>query len=307
MKIEKINIDKKKEKRANITVFLLLFAVTFLLCGANGCQEKEKLFNTQGLEMNFAENAPPLSVIVNQEFPIYVDIYNKGGAHIDAGKAKFYLTGIGPNLEDVSTDKANKVRLVKEASYERLIFAQTAKSTFSLENAFSLPLALVACYDYGTVVQVELCIGANTTRVCSIEGEKIVKGSNSAAPIQITSLKEEVVGNKLQVHFVIENRGKEQTQVFSPTLDCEKRRDLSESLKEGKVKIRINTKESGFACKLKNEDFADVLTLEGITDLGKVLCEKTLVGGEGHVIPFTIIVHYKYLDSITTKIDILPE
>jgi len=287
-------------------IFALVF-IALLLTGVNGCStQNEKEVSTVGLTMTFVENAPPASVTVNKDFPIYVDIKNAGGAYVNKGAAKFYLSGIGYNLEGISTPLTNSNYLEKESDFaESLVFARNAKWTFELQNIFILPLLLTSCYDYGTVAQSNVCVSAsNESKICSVTGEKSVK--NTIAPIQISALKEEVSGNKLTVSFDIENKGT--GQVYIADSDCDKlqQSDINEALKQKRVLIAIKT-EPGFNCNLESETapYGPIKGLSGTTSIGSVECEKQ-IEGEDHLTPFTVILQYKYRDSISKSLSVLP-
>ena len=288
-------------------IFTLVF-LALLLTGIAGCpSQTTTTVSTAGVTMAFVENAPPASITVNRDFPVYVDIKNTGGSYVNKGESKFYLSGIGYNLEGISTPLTNANYLEKESDFaERLIFARNAKWTFELQSIFILPLLLTSCYNYGTVTQSTVCVSAsNESKICSIAGEKSVK--NTIAPIQISALTEKVAGNKLAVSFNIENKGT--GQVYIADSDCDKlqQSDINEALKQKRVLIAIKT-EPGFTCKLESETapYGPVKGLSGTTSIGSVECEKQLEGEEDHLAPFTIILQYKYRDSISKSLSILP-
>lgn len=293
----------------------ILVLSLFIVSGIAGCPSKEqKAAEAAGLEVSFVNDAPPVSVSVNQEFPIYADILNKGGAFINAGDAKFYLSGVGSNLEGVKSSQTNERSLSKQSmSPDRIVLADKAKFTFPIETVYTLPLLLTSCYAYGTTTQATVCMSAkNDSTVCSISGEKITSSSNIMAPVQITSLKEELSGNKLTILFTIAN--KLSGQVYMKDSDCDKiqaKNDLAESFKQNKVnlEIRIPDREtSGFICHLLSagSPYVPQDSLSGTAGLGTVQCEKTLAGNENYVMPFAIVTRYRYIDSVSKSINIVP-
>ncbi len=298
-------------KRALIGIILLSLII---LSGATGCPSFGTQTATQvtaaGLDVQFSKDAPPVSVNVNQEFPIYIDVLNKGGDYVQKGDAKFYLTGIGPNLENVKSTSENDIMLSKEStSPDRLIFADKARFTFALQNLLVMPLALTDCYSYGTTTQANICLaGSNQSSVCSISGEKIADDSNSIAPVQITSLTESAVGNKLRVTFTVSN--KLSGQVYLQDTDCDKllqSKDYNEAAKNNKVSVEIRTPEKGLACHLEQQKspYQPLDSLMGVSDLGNVVCERELTSDD-HVSPLYIILRYKYVSSMTKNLNVLP-
>jgi len=293
-----------------IAVILLLSVL--VVSGIDGCPGGGKTAKavSLGVEISFVQEAPPLSVSANHPFPIFVDVWNKGGQFIHSGEASFYLSGIGPNLEGVNEKVVNTRTLDKESiSPDRIILAEEARFTFPLETIHTVPLSLTSCYTYGTRVQASICISpVNGTGVCEVGSEKITSTSNSAAPVQVTSLTEEVLGNKYRVLFTLENQL--DGTVYLPSADCDKlqAKDVSEAFKKGKVIVEVRTKEEGFTCKLQETvaPYAPADGLVGSADLGTVVCEKILEGKKEYPTPFSIVLNYKYVDSTLKSINILP-
>jgi hypothetical protein len=298
-------------KLANVFIILAIIFVLISVSGQQGCeQEEETEFDASGLLMGFVADAPPVEINYGQNFPIYVDIENKGGYDIEIARAQFYLSGIGENLASVETFKTNSVKLTKktEASdggSERLDFAENAEPTVQLQNPFSFNMQLDSCYDYASISETSICVG-ETTSVCSIEGNKVSGETNTAGPIQITSLTERIEGNKLYIDFIISNKGT--GNVYLPTADCDKLQedDLNEKQKEDMVEIVIRV-EQGFTCNIQQttEPYATINSLEGASKVGKVSCVKT-IDGETHSTAIEIILTYKYRESLVQGLTILP-
>ena len=288
-------------------IIVAIFAVfAFLLLGINGCNQ-EVAEKSDGLIISFVDMAPPSTIMTSQTFSVYVDAENKGDANIDEGGAKFYLKGVGENIKDIQTKISNSIFLEKGRGTERLVFAAKAKSPLELKDSYIFPLVLVSCYNYGTFTQIPVCVAKNESAVCDIKGEKVTSTSNSIAPIKITSLTENIVGNKIIVEFVVENKGAGESagNVYLKNADCDILQDethdeyINELLKEGKVDIDIKTEE-GFTCSPHEE-----LSLKA-GGKGKVICEKIL-GKDDHTSLFTIAMNYKYIDSISKVITLMSQ
>lgn len=290
-----------------ILIFLVI-SIVFLM-GIEGCSREEKEEVIPGLQMEFVQNAPKTTITTEQRIPIYADIKNGGGAHIEISGAKFYLSGVGENLGGVKEELENTRFLDKGVGTERLEFASSAGTNLVLEKAFMFPLTLTACYDYETIIQVQACIAEENSDICSISGEIIKEESNSAAPIQVTSFTESIEGNKLTITFIIENKGvnpQDIGEVYSINSDCDLiyRKDINEVLNIGSINvgITVGTGEDDFICDLQ-EGIAKLSS----TGKGKVICTKKLSENVGdYITPFRINLKYKYVDSIGTAITLLP-
>lgn len=293
-----------------VVVFLI---VSLFLLGIEGCptEDGEEEAVKPGLVMSFVKDAPPETISVGQSVPIYADIKNEGSIHIGIGKANFYLVGVGPNLDNVKEKLTNNKFLDKKIGSERLKFATDAKSSLDLEIPHMFPLTLTGCYAYETTAEIETCVAEEESTVCSISGEKVTEKSNTHSPIQVTSFKEEVLGNELIVTFTIENKGvdpEKPGEVYPKDVKCDilqnrrHERYLDESSKRGSFNIetKVGKGEKDFVC-----DFSEDMVSLGTTEKAKVVCKKTLTGEE-YVTPFKIILKYKYVDSIATSITLLP-
>jgi len=292
-------------------IFGLILISLILLSGATGCPSKAATVSVQsnGLDVQFSKDAPPVSVNVNQEFPINIDVLNNGGSYVTKDEAKFYLTSVS-NLENVQTSLANTRTLNKESlTPDTLMFAEKARFPFALQSLFVMPMVLTSCYKYGTTTQATVCIiSSNQSVVCSVEGEKIMDDSNSVAPVQISSLTEEIVSNKLRITMVISNT-LGTGQVYLKDSDCDKvvQKDYNEASKKDKVNIELRTPEKDLTCKLQEPIFPynTIDSLNGAADLGRVVCEKPL-SSEETVSPLYVVLRYTYVTSITKNLNILP-
>ncbi len=294
-------------------VLALLIGGLFLVSGQQGCQKETKpVFNTTALTMNFVADAPPSQLVTEEKYPIYVDIANNGGFDIAPGNAHFFLSGIGENLQGVTlhlqnVNLLNKKTPMQEGGKERLTFATQATPPLrNLPAEFNFTIKLDSCYKYATLVQTNICVGKGDG-ICSISGEKILTGSNTNAPLQVTSLTESIQGNKLYVTFTIENKGK--GEVYLPTLDCVKlqTQDLDEKLKKNQVEISIKAEE-GFACSLQSAvpPYGSINALTGVTTVRTITCEKTLSAAASHSAPFEIALAYMYRETLPKSLVILP-
>jgi hypothetical protein len=299
-------------KITNVVVILGIAILLIFVSGQQGCQQEEETeFESAGLNMNFVADAPPEEVNYGQDFPIYVDIQNNGGSDIDVGRALFYLSGVGANLNGVETFKTNSVRLTKktptqEGASERLKFAEAATPAVQLQNPYSFNLQLDSCYDYAAITETTLCVG-KSSGVCDIEGNKIESGTNTGGPIQVTSLTERISGNKLYFDFVISNNGN--GKVYLHDSDCDKlqENDLDEKQKENMVGVVIRTEE-GFSCNIQQATFpyGTIDALQGAAKVGKITCVKSLDGAETHSAAAEITLTYKYRENLIKGLTILP-
>ena len=281
-----------------------LLLVLTIISGVNGCGNAPAETANSGLVVSFVKEAPPASVTVGREFPIRIDVLNQGGEFVNKGQAKFYLSGLGQNFENVKSSLTNEKTLSKEAVFsDTLTFADNAKYTFPLQSLQIVPLVLTACYDYSGRAQATLCIaGSNSSKVCSLSGDKI--NSNTAGPVQISGVSETIIGTKLVLSFDIVNKGN--GEVFLPSTDCDKleSNDATESSKQKKLSLKLTTTDR-FVCKMQSET-GQVEGLEGTVPVGKIIiCEKD-ISNKDYSSALIMDFRYKYRESISQSINVLP-
>lgn len=315
---------KKQAKEENMkktitSVFIVISFLALFILGAQqqGCNTKPETtaFNTTALSLSFVENAPQSQINLGTQFPIYVKAENQGGFDIDAGTAKFYLTGIGNNLQNIQTSLSNQNKITKktnqqEAGFEIIKFAESASPAITITNPFNFSMKADACYNYATQTQATVCIGQGDS-MCPISGNKIQTGSNTNAPIQITNMSEQVVGNRLYISFLIENRGI--GEVYYSDLDCDKLygQDLSaitkEKLKKNFVEIYIDVgSQQDLKCSLQSVFGSSIESTNGMAPVGrKVTCSK-IAGIQTSSAPLTINLAYKYVNTISKSVTIYP-
>jgi hypothetical protein len=289
--------------KTNLFAVFAILVMSVMIIGASGCQKTQTVTNTAGLEMSFVKDAPPVSVVVGQEFPIRVDILNKGGEFVNKGQAKFYLSGLGQNFVNVKSSLTNDKTLTKESIFpETLIFADKAKFTFPIQDLAIVPIVLTSCYDYSGRAQGTLCILKNNeSKVCKISGEKLT--SNTAGPVQIGSITETLTRSNLIISFDIVNKGKGTIYLADTVCDKLEINDFVESAKQDKLNVKVITNDD-FNCMLLSSS-GQIEGLEGIVPLGKVICEKPLPTKD-YTSVISIELRYKYRDSISQTINIQP-
>jgi len=285
-----------------------------LLSGASGCpsfgqQTTTTAVTAAGLDVSFVTDAPPLSVSVNQEFPMYINVQNNGGDFVSKGAAKFYLAGAGPTIENVKSVVSNEATLEPASpSPYRVAFADRAKITSPIVSLLMIPLAVTSCYNYGTTAQAPICVAkTNSSSLCSVSGDKAV--TNTVAPVQISGLSENVVGNKLSISFTIEN--KLNGQIYLPDTDCDKllqAQDFIEISKNNKLSIKVSSTETELSCHIQSATppYSSLDGLSGVSQVGKVTCEETVPSTGDHVSPIYIILQYKYVSSMAKNLNVLP-
>jgi hypothetical protein len=193
---------------------LILFAVLSLFLF--GCQNGQQgvagpsfVGGTNGLLINFLQDAPPDNVYDNSRstFQVAVQVKNAGEWDIDTGKLDISLSGIDP--VDFSNPAMTKksdtlISATKKDSTGTIIQGSQLVFTFpgftykgNLPGDINHIIKADACYAYGTKALSSICIKKDLTKadtiVCTVNSDRIV--ANSGAPVQVASIRESAGGS----------------------------------------------------------------------------------------------------------------
>ena len=239
-------------KKYSILLFLTL--IIFIA----GCTPKENgtpagtfIGGTEGVGIEFVSLAPPSSFSQDDQVSLRILLTNKGETRVQTGNAKARIFGI--NLENFGLQNIYKSNLgpieaqgefTATGGEQEINFGQI-RYTPSIINQESFTLRARLCYPYQTLVKTDVCIQSlisqeSQSEVCSLTGEKVVSGSVSGAPVQVTSITEQTRGNdQVRIDIKIENKGL--GEIYSIDSKCE---DLDDDIKrfDNKDKIKIKVK-----------------------------------------------------------------
>ncbi|MBL7100410.1 MAG: hypothetical protein ISS23_00475 [Nanoarchaeota archaeon] len=171
-----------------------------------------------GVSMEYEEDSPPGEVFDNNEedFFIAVSVKNEGEYTIGQGGIIASLSGI--NKDDFSLASLHKKSTFdldrryedREGGTDTIDFG-SAKYKVDLSSDFSTRIITDLCYQYRTVAATSVCLKKDTRQhktadACLINNEDLMF-ENSAAPIQITEVRESSSGaNRIKLDFTIENK-----------------------------------------------------------------------------------------------------
>ncbi|MBT7903409.1 hypothetical protein HN587_06115 [Candidatus Woesearchaeota archaeon] len=255
-----------------LAIILVILMMIFLVgCGENQDSAAQPtgiktgsmfIQGTDGLSIEFVSGAPPTSVVdKEQPFGISVRIENLGGHDIDLGSdATVTVTGFDPadfgvGASDLKKDSPDPLRGVKIDTEGGKIPGGMASIDFPTSGSAFVNQKEVAgqvtynikadvCYNYGTVVNSELCIledmlgmTGQESSFCKVTEEKSV--DNSGAPVQVTSFRESV-GSATKTNFIFKVEHKGSGKLYASSSEC-----VEEFPKRNKVHVEIDTGISG--------------------------------------------------------------
>lgn len=285
MKI-RIKKDLSVESKLCMRAFCVL-AILFLLAisGCGGGKKSSSLTDadirkgTDGLTMEFLQNAPPLNVFEGGSFPISLRIKNTGAFDI----------GDKPNTENIVEQSGIIVLGFEKASVDiknpRIEVKIAGKSIFNLKGEEDVKstnaeakliggqsetrpstIFATACYPYKTIMDASACIDPDVIgqrrgqKACTIKDLDF--GDGQGAPLVVTKIETRMLpqqdSGKVKSHFIIHIKNSGNGQVI--------RREVRE---EGKEPINILERvcSSEPLSYMKNKDFNTfnvMATLSGV-------------------------------------------
>ena len=296
---------------------ILIILVLAILLVIAGCEKKDKEEvkkgpyegGTNGLEISFVEAKPPSEFDQDESVPVDMIIKNKGEYAIPSGKTQIMLYGLdlasfslSEGYKTVQGDLRGVSEFMKEGGEQRLSFG-SLRYKESIVNSEEFTLRAKVCYDYETKVSTDVCMGSTILeevggeQICSIGGEKLTKNDVSSAPVQITSIKEELKSSdRLWFDIKIENKGK--GDVYYVSESC------SNLDREDEDVIKIEVYPSDIVCAFK-EGNSNKGTIDLENNKYTLTCKKTVTAtGSNYEQKFSMKLDYKYIDRAEKTIKI---
>ena len=203
--------------------YFLFFLISVVII--SGCTTEEEpeegtyLGGTQGVTVDFDEGAPLNSFEKDDSVPFRLKLKNEGEYDVPLDSVRVQLlnmnfnswSGLDGAYKVVTGDLPGKSKNFPVAS-ELTPSLGESQYTGTIVSSQKITVNARVCYPYKTEVFSEVCIDSRRNRdldgdvVCDYTGEKVISGSVSGAPVQVTSITEEFLGSdKLQFLITIDN------------------------------------------------------------------------------------------------------
>ena len=305
------------QKKRYLTLLTLL-SLVFLV--GQSCESSDKsegvfLGGSQGLSVNFLDDAPPISGnYQNEAFPIDVELVNKGETEIGEGSAIVYLTGaiasstaVSSTLSNLMTSNTEFISGVIEGEdgiVEDGIVVPLGEATYSgniLGDSIPVDVRASVCYPYETKVQInDFCVPSTSRTAtsgteCSINAAtNLVKGKdNSGAPVHVTALREQEGPNFVRVTLDINNVGTGQVVNI-----CQR-----EVVRDNLDNVRI-TLPQNYICSFRDGD-SNTGTVELRSGHAVLRCKRDINNpGSAFKEPLVLTLNYNYMQEVSKTVNI---
>ncbi|MFH1209198.1 MAG: hypothetical protein V1663_00195 [archaeon] len=302
-----------KKKRFNLSI-LFFVSVFVLLLFVNGCTKKTTttsttfLGGTEGVKIEFKDVAPPSEFDQGEDVPVKVILKNNGEYDIVTGNAKAKIYGI--NLQDfgLTGDYKSNLGLLRgkgeflEQGGEQEVSFGNLNYNQPVINSRDFTIRAKVCYPYQTNAEIDVCVKASTSvddTICSLDGEKIVTGGVSGAPIQITSLTEKSRSSD-QVRFDILFENKGGGNVYTEDITCEELDDDMIAMNnKNKFTLEIISP-LDVKCSFRNGEDSNIGEVELENNIGQISCWMDVE--ETYKDVLRIVLKYRYTDTTSKNI-----
>lgn len=294
---------------------LILFVICSLVFISADCQNKKDpgtgtfLGGTQGVTLAFKSSSPVSNFQQKDTVPVKVDLKNVGEFDLMAGEAKVKIFGINHanfGLESAANYKGTagilrgKSEFFPEGGTQTIDFG-SMKYKLPISGDTPYKIWAKVCYPYETKATVNVCMTSTNLQdqtTCSIAGEKIIARDVSGAPIQITSITQELRGAN-QVKFNIKIENKRAGKVFLPGSDCTKLEENIENLDKKDQVIIEFTNPTDIKC---GQEDSNKATINLIGNVGTLICYKDVTNFYEEKL--NIRLNYVYISEISKDIKI---
>ena len=262
---------------------------------------------TKGIEIGFAENQPPATILDNNQetFPISIYVRNKGEYDIPVNGLVASLTGIVQStfaLSSLNTRNnieiygASKEGGIVTPGTEEIVDFGEASFRTDLPGDTTYTLRADVCYNYQTKSVSKVCLKRDILKqdrigsVCAITSA--LAAENSGAPIQVESAQESTVGsNKVKVAFKVVN--KDIGAVFEPNTfaaSCSGNED-----EKDKLKVTVTNPERNFNIECPSLGNTNSGSIKLVNKMKDITCTISTSGMQEATFQDLIIVQLDYM------------
>ncbi len=303
-------------------LFLMFVLALVLISSCNGEDEEISastayIGGVSGVSLSFLEGTPLDEFVVSEDIPVKLLLRNEGEYDLDENSIEVRLWGVdmasfGLSSDYVSIDSSLRgvqKGLIEEGA-EKIVDMGTMNYDGTVVTSLDVVLKSDVCYPYVTNSNLNLCMSSSAIEnveeeaACSVSGNKVVDGSVSSGPVQLTSLTEQFEGsNRLVFKFKVENSG--EGNVYRPGSSCS---DLvtasNQRLNEDIIHVTLP---EDFLCFFSEGDESNEGDIKLGSDAEKTLTCYVEVENQGFSFEKNIdmSLEYKYIDTSSVDFTIL--
>jgi hypothetical protein len=307
------------EKRNAFLLFGLLVSILFITsCGSTSTSSGEySRTGTQGIEINFMNNAPPNEIYVDSgggnEFEASIELKNKGAYPAEGGslEGKLYIGGFDQSVISGSWDGGDNIPsglmgknpLFPEGGYEIKSYRDSdVNFPFASEN-YEPTIQVTACYNYETKATPLICIDPSPTstsiknKVCTVKDTSLSGGQGG--PVGVTKIEQTGNSKKTIFKIYVSNLGNGKIislKKYSTCLDLK-----YDEVDRVEVSAEISSLGRG-DCTPEGTANSPLRLQDGE---GFIVCTFNNPTGEAYTTPLEITLKYGYSSSISKKINII--
>jgi hypothetical protein len=203
-------------------IALVIIFLTACTQGSVKEQNADENFRTgtQGITINFIQNAPPSKIYAGDNLAVSVELWNKG-AYPDTNvlEGKLALSGFDPSAingqwdggDVMPADLVGKSANNPSGGYGIMTYEASNVNIPFDASPYTITLIAHACYKYQTIASPLVCIDSNPYSVVS--EEKVCRigdvslGGGQGAPVSVTKIEEEVGSDTIYFRIYVRNAG----------------------------------------------------------------------------------------------------
>ena len=182
--------------KRNLFVVLLILSVVLIGCGREGYIPRYDPYRgTQGLEMNFLDNAPPDVVHELNTFPVGIRLKNRGAYPITRGIININVERDYVSdyiLGDTSIMLNGRTIYDQQGEEQIKLFEYRTLNMDAMSQIRDSVISITACYEYQTQLKTEACIDPDVfnllqerNKPCTVRPQSF---SGQGAPVGIVNI-----------------------------------------------------------------------------------------------------------------------
>jgi len=300
-------------------VILIVFVLLLLVACVPGRREKGQEVETfrtgsQGLQLQFVQNLPPLKTYDTEDFNAMLEIKNVGAHDVGAAGDRVYISGFDTNIITGIPFTGNTIRIEGkdqfniQGGFDTTAFKGIVRRLTT--DVYPFNLVATACYAYETQASANVCIDPDPysptvkTKACAPQNVAI---GTQAAPVAVNSVEVDARPQKTVFKIQLANVGGGDVFRFGGNYltKCSPYDPRGLAYDEVDYVQLTDVIVSGVSikrsCKPLDQDHIRLTGGKGI-----VVCEfANIRSNAAYTTPLTIVLRYGYRNQVQQRVEII--
>jgi len=305
-------------KNAGLILIILVCMLFISGCQGGGLTNRnvneDYRTGTEGVIIDFVDNAPPSKIYAGDPMEVVVELNNKG-AYPDTdsfvGKLEIYgfenaaINGEWDRGNTISPSLKGRSQYNREGGYATMTYRDRdgVRVPFN-QDSYKTEIVVASCYKYKTIANPSVCIDPDPYKLvqekkaCEVKDQSL---GSQGAPVAVDRIEQEIGADKIYFRIFVKNKGSGSVVIPDRYNSCPF--DIGH---EDINKVIVRAKLSHDASPSCTPQGTASEPLRLVNGEGMMFCTFSMPGSDSaYQSPLNIELDYVYSDSISKSIEIV--